>query len=55
MTNEEQTVQQDFSRRRQTYFLSFEFIITMFVQTMVFLVLGTPVVNKVEARVAALE
>ena len=55
MTNEEQTVQQDFSRRRQTYFLSFEFIVTMFVQTMVFLVLGTTVVNKVEARVAALE
>lgn len=47
--------QDDFTRRRQTYFLSFEFIITMAVQTMVFLVLGTTVVNKVEARVSALE
>lgn len=47
--------EQDFSRKRQTYFLSFEFIITMAVQTMVFLVLGTTVINKVEARVSALE
>lgn len=46
---------EDFSRKKQTYFLSFEFVVTMVVQTMIFLVLGTTVVNKVEARVAALE
>lgn len=55
MTNEEQMEQQDFSRKRQTYFLSFEFILTMIVQTGIFLVLGTTVINKVEARVSALE
>ena len=56
MTDEERMVDdQDFTRKRQTYFLSFEFIVTMIVQTMIFLVLGTTVVNKVEARVAALE
>lgn len=47
--------EQDISRRKQTYFLSVEFVITMLVQTAVFLVVGTTVVNKVEARVAALE
>lgn len=47
--------EQDFSRKRQTYFLSFEFIVTMLVQTAMFLVVGTTVVNRVEARVAALE
>ena len=54
MSNDEMA-QHDLSRRRQTYFLSFEFILTMVVQTMVFLVLGTTVINKVEARVSALE
>lgn len=47
--------QEDFTRKRQTYFLSIEFVVTMLVQTAIFLVLGTTVVNKVEARVAALE
>lgn len=47
--------EQDFTRKRQTYFLSFDFIITMLIQTAVFLVLGTTVINRVEARVAALE
>jgi len=46
---------QDFTRKRQTYFLSVEFVVTMLLQTAVFLVLGTTVVNRVEARVAALE
>ena len=46
---------QDISRKRQTYFLSIEFVITMLVQTAAFLVIGTTVINKVEARVAALE
>lgn len=46
---------EEFSRRKQTYFLSFEFILTMVIQTGVFLVLGTTVINKVEARVSALE
>jgi hypothetical protein len=45
----------DISRKKQTYFLSVEFIVTMVIQTGIFLVLGTTVVNRVEARVAALE
>jgi hypothetical protein len=45
----------DFTRKKQTAFLSAEFLITMLVQTCVFLVLGTTVLNKVEARVTALE
>lgn len=45
----------DFTRKKQTLFLSAEFIITMLVQTGIFLVLGTTVLNRVEARVAALE
>lgn len=45
----------DISRRRQTFFLSAEFLVTMIVQSAVFLVLGTTVINRVEARVAALE
>lgn len=47
--------EQDISRKKQTYFLSVEFVITMLVQTAAFLVIGTTVINKVEARVAALE
>jgi len=46
---------EEFTRKKQTYFLSIEFVITMLAQTAVFLVLGTTVINKVEARVAALE
>lgn len=45
----------DLTRRKQTFFLSAEFLLTMLVQTGVFLVVGTTVVNRVEARVAALE
>jgi hypothetical protein len=45
----------DITRRRQTFFLSAEFIVTMAIQTGIFLVLGTTIVNRVEARVAALE
>jgi hypothetical protein len=52
MTDAEQP---DFSRRKQTFFLSAEFFITMLVQTGMFLVIGTTVVNRVEARVSALE
>lgn len=48
-------VERDFTRKRQTFFLSAEFLITMIVQTGIFLVLGTTVINRVEARVAALE
>ncbi len=55
MSGNESQGQQDFSRKRQTYFLSIEFVVTMLVQTAIFLVLGTTVINKVEARVAALE
>lgn len=47
--------EQDFTRKKQTYFLSMEFVITMIVQTGIFIVLGTTVINRVEARVAALE
>lgn len=47
--------EQDFSRKTQTYFLSAEFLITILIQTAAFLVIGTTVINKVEARVAALE
>lgn len=47
--------EEDFTRRKQTFFLSAEFFITMLVQTAAFLVIGTTVVNKVEARVTALE
>ena len=43
------------SRRRQTAFLSFEFIITIVIQTGSLLVLGTTAVNKLEARISALE
>lgn len=46
---------EDITRKRQTFFLSAEFLVTMAVQTGVFLVLGTTVINRVEARVAALE
>lgn len=45
----------DFTRRKQTFFLSAEFIITMLIQSMVFLIAGVTVLNKVEARVQALE
>lgn len=45
----------DISRKRQTYFLSAEFLVTMLVQTAVFLVMGTTIINRVEARVSALE
>jgi len=45
----------DFSRKKQTFYLSAEFLITMLVQTAVFLVIGTTVINGVEARVVALE
>lgn len=45
----------DFTRKKQTLFLSAEFVITMLVQTGVFLVVGTTVINRVESRVAALE
>lgn len=46
---------EDTTRKRQTFFLSAEFLVTMVVQTGVFLVFGTTVINRVEARVAALE
>jgi hypothetical protein len=46
---------EDLTRRKQTYFLSAEFLITMLVQTGVFLVVGTTPLNRVEARVSALE
>ena len=45
----------DITHKRQTFFLSAEFLVTMVVQAGVFLVLGTTVINRVEARVAALE
>ena len=45
----------DFTRKKQTFFLSAEFLITMLVQSAVFLVVGTTVLNGVTARVAALE
>ena len=45
----------DFSRRKQTFFLSAEFLVTMLLQTGMFLVVGTTVINRVEARVSALE
>ena len=32
-----------------------EFVVTMIIQTGIFIVLGTTVINRVEARVAALE
>jgi hypothetical protein len=51
----EHSEDEDFSRKKQTFFLSAEFLITMLVQTGVFLVVGTTVINSVEARVAALE
>jgi hypothetical protein len=46
---------EDFTRKKQTFFLSAEFLFTMVIQTGIFLVLGTTVINKVEARVSALE
>lgn len=55
MSHEDENIEDDFTRKRQTYFLSAEFLITMLVQTGIFLVLGTTVINRVEARVAALE
>lgn len=45
----------DLSRRKQTFFLSAEFLVTMLIQTGMFLVVGTTVINRVEARVSALE
>lgn len=45
----------DITRKQQTFFLSTEFLVTMVAQSAVFLVLGTTVINRVEARVAALE
>lgn len=45
----------DFSRKKQTFFLSAEFLITMIIQTGVFLVIGTTVVNNIDSRVNALE
>ena len=53
--HERERAEDDFSRKKQTFFLSAEFLITMLVQTGVFLVIGTTVINSVEARVAALE
>jgi hypothetical protein len=47
--------EEDFSRKKQTFFLSAEFLITMLIQSAVFLVVGTTVLNGVTARVAALE
>ena len=55
MSEHEAPIERDFTRRRQTFFLSAEFLVTMLVQSAVFLVLGTTVINKVEARVSALE
>jgi hypothetical protein len=55
MSEQHMDDENDFTRKRQTYFLSAEFLITMIVQTGIFLVLGTTVINRVEARVAALE
>jgi hypothetical protein len=46
---------EDFSRKKQTFFLSAEFLVTMLVQTGVFLIVGTTIVNNLEARVVALE
>jgi hypothetical protein len=45
----------DFSRKKQTFFLSAEFLVTMLVQSAVFLVVGTTVLNGITARVVALE
>ena len=47
--------EEDFSRKKQTFFLSAEFLVTMLVQTGVFLVVGTTIINSLEARVVALE
>lgn len=47
--------EEDFTRKKQTFFLSAEFLITMLVQTGVFLIVGTTIVNNLEARVVALE
>lgn len=55
MTDDNFPEEHDLSRRKQTFFLSAEFLITMLLQTGVFLVVGTTVVNRVEARVSALE
>lgn len=46
---------EQFSRKKQTLWLSAEFIITMLLQTGVFLVVGTTAINRVDARVTALE
>jgi hypothetical protein len=51
----DQPTEPDFTRKKQTFFLSAEFLMTMVIQTAVLLVLGTTMVNKVEARVTALE
>lgn len=45
----------DFTRKKQTFFLSAEFLVTMLIQTGVFLVIGTTVVNNIDSRVNALE
>lgn len=48
-------IEGDFTRKKQTFFLSAEFLITMIIQTGVFLVIGTTVVNNIDSRVNALE
>jgi len=53
--NEHDWKEEDFTRRKQTFFLSAEFLITMIIQTGVFLVIGTTVVNNIDSRVNALE
>lgn len=45
----------DFTRRKQTFFLSAEFLVTMVIQTGVFLIIGTTTVNRLDARITALE
>ena len=47
--------EEDFTRKKQTFFLSAEFLVTMIIQTGVFLVIGTTVVNNIDSRVNALE
>lgn len=53
--NHDSEIEGDFTRKKQTFFLSAEFLITMIIQTGVFLVIGTTVVNNIDSRVNALE
>lgn len=53
--NHDGEIEPDFTRKKQTFFLSAEFLITMLIQTGVFLVIGTTVVNNIDSRVNALE